>query len=178
VDGCSGCRGRRLGFDAAVALGPYQGPIRAACLRLKHPRSAWLAPGLAELIAEVHGAILAREPESVVVPVPLHWRRGWSRGYNQSLALAAGLACRLRKPLVEALRRVAPTPPLARLSRTERAAVMHAAFRVRPRVRIAGRPVLLVDDILTTGATCGEAARTLKRAGAGPITAVVVGRAE
>jgi ComF family protein len=176
--GCSACRGRPLGFDQALALGPYQGPIRDACLKLKHAHHAWLAPWLADLIAEAHSGRLAGRTEALLVPIPLHWRRGWSRGYNQAGALASGLARRLRIPVVEALRRTAPTPPLARLSRHERQAVLRHAFRVRDAAAIRGREVLLVDDILTTGSTCGEAARTLKRAGAGPVTAIVVARTE
>jgi ComF family protein len=176
--GCSECRGRALGFDAAVALGPYQGPIRDLCLRLKQERNAWLAPWLADVLVEAR-AELGRPPEGAwVVPVPLHWRRQWQRGYNQADALARGLARRLSLRLVHPLRRVRATPHLARAGRTERAELMQGAFHARGRPSPAGRTVFLVDDILTTGATCGAAARALKRAGAARVVAVVVGRAE
>ena len=76
--GCSECRGRPLGFDRAIALGPYQGPIRHLCLGLKHERNAWMARWLAELVVE--GRSRRSGPRSAragawVVPVPLHWRR-------------------------------------------------------------------------------------------------------
>jgi ComF family protein len=176
--GCAECRGRPLGFDAATALGPYQGPIRAACLKMKGEHGAWIAPWLADLIVQARGERLRAEGDAVVVPVPLHWRRSWRRGYNQSEALALGLAGRLGRPLVRALKRVVATPPLARLGRARRADLLRGAFRVRSASHLQGRSVFLVDDILTTGATCGAAARALKQAGARRVTAVVVARAE
>lgn len=175
--GCSECRGRPLGFDAAIALGPYQGPIRAACLRMKRERGAWMAPWLADLVVEAHEGQLRGEADAVVVPVPLHWRRQWTRGYNQAEALARRVARRLDLPLSPALRRIVATPPLARIGRERRADLMRGAFRTRSARGVQGRAVLLVDDILTTGATCGGAARALKRAGARRVTAVVVARA-
>lgn len=178
--GCARCRGCSLGFDAAVALGPYQGPIRHLCLRLKHERDAWLARWLMDLVVEARADVLraAAEDAAAVVPVPLHWWRGWRRGYNQADALAERLARRLRKPLARPLRRVRWTEKLADLSRTEREEMMRDAFRCGRRARLRGRTVLLVDDILTTGATCRFAARALKQAGAKRVVAVVVARAE
>lgn len=185
--GCSECRGRPLGFDAAIALGPYQGPIRDLCLRLKHESDAWLAPWLADVWIDARAEALRPwlSTEAWVVPVPLHWRRQWHRGYNQADALARRLARRLALRVAQPLRRVLPTPPLAAAGRTERARLMHDAFAVRRRAASAtgprsprGRTVFLVDDILTTGATCGAAARALKLAGAARVVALVMGRAE
>ena len=88
--GCFECRGRALGFDGAIALGPYRGPIRDLCLRLKHERNAWLAPWLAEVLVEARAEVRRESGDAYVVPVPLHWRRQWRRGYNQADALAAG----------------------------------------------------------------------------------------
>ena len=177
--GCSACRGKPLGFDAALALAPYQGPLRDLCLRLKDRRGAWLARWLAELVAEARRgpleAELARDPMSLVVPVPLHWLRRLERGYNQAEALADALARRLNLRSSHPLRRIKRTHPLAGIGRTERAEQLRGAFRSRP---VAGRTVLLVDDILTTGATCGAAARALKKAGAARVVAVVMARAE
>lgn len=181
---CRACRDRRLGFDAAVALGPYQGPLRDLCLRLKHAPDAWLARWVAELVVEGRPRLLeeaARNPGALVVPVPLHWRRRVARGYNQSDELARGLARRLGLARAPVLRRVRPTELLAGLGRAERARQLRGAFGVVGRRRAAalkGRTVLLVDDILTTGATCGAAARALKQAGARRVVAVVVARAE
>jgi len=179
--GCSACRGRPLGFDAATALGPYSGPIRDLCLRLKHRRDAWLARWLAGLLAEARGDSLRAEAggdrSALVVPVPLHWRRRLGRGYNQAEALADALALDLGLRAARPIRRIKGTPRLAGLGRAERAGLIRGAFRARPGAALRGRTVLLVDDILTTGATCGSAARALKRAGAARVVAVVVARA-
>lgn len=180
--GCRACEGRRLGFDAALAIGPYEGDLRELCLRIKHQADAWLAARLATLWAEARGDRLPIEPgeDLLVVPVPLHWTRHHGRGYNQAEALASGLARALDQPCRGALARVRRTPKLAGLSKTDRGRLMKGAFRVgwRSRRRVAGRTILLVDDILTTGATCGAAARALKRAGARRVIVAVVARAE
>jgi ComF family protein len=176
--GCDECRGRALGFDGAVALGPYQGPIRHLCLRLKQERNAWLAPWLIDLLVEARAEVLRGQGAEAVVPIPLHWRRHWRRGFNQAEALARRLARRLGLVLAHPLRRVVATPALARRGRVERVRLMEEAFRAAPLPTLRGRTVLLVDDILTTGATCGAAARALKRGGVGRVAAVVIGRAE
>lgn len=177
-DGCAWCGKRALGFDEAMALGPYEGPIRTACLRLKHKQNAWIARGLADLLVEVHGERARSWGDVVVTSVPLHWGRRLERGFNQSDELAERLAQRLGAPTARALTRVRKTRKLAALSRTERAEVMRGAFRVRNDARVRGRTIVLVDDIMTTGATCGAAARALKAAGAHRVVALVVARAE
>ncbi len=187
--GCADCRGRALGFDAALALGPYQGPVRGLCLRLKHAGNAWLAAGLMDLVLQARGPALAdwlaevQAPPgrgAVVVGVPLHWSRRWRRRYDQAEALAEVAARRLDLEWQRPLRRVRATAPLAGRGQVERARTMRRAFRLRAGAarRLAGRDVVLVDDILTTGATCGAAARALKRAGARRVLALVVARAE
>jgi len=178
-DGCATCRDRSLGFDTAIALGPYHGELRELCLLLKREQNAWLGYWLSNLLVDGrHDAITQVPPDTWIVPIPLHWWRRWYRGYNQAEALAQGLAQRLRLPVHQPLRRVIATERLAHKGRSERADVMHRVFRAWPGTQLAGRTVLLVDDILTTGATCGAAARALKQAGAGRVVAVVVARAE
>jgi ComF family protein len=179
--GCAVCRGRSLGFDAALALGPYNGDIQDLCLRLKHESNAWLAPWLVDIFVEARRDTISHLPQDAwIVPVPLHWRRRWWRGYNQAEALAQGLARRLNLPVHQPLRRLVATKPLAHEGRTARAAIMHGAFRVRVHAnrRLIGRTVLLIDDVLTTGATCGEVARALKKAGAARIVVIVIARTE
>ncbi|WP_020467303.1 ComF family protein [Singulisphaera acidiphila] len=178
VGGCFECRGRPLGFDAAIALGPYEGTIRDLCLRLKRESNAWLAPWLAKVLVDARAEVRQVPADSWVVPIPLHWRRQWQRGYNQADALARGISKRLSLRLAHPLRRVRSTPHLASAGRSERAKVMREVFEVRRRQALGGRTVLLVDDILTTGATCGAAARALKRAGAARVVVLVIGRAE
>ena len=183
--GCSACRGRPLGFDAAIAMGPYQGPIRDLTLRLKHRDDAWLAPWLAGVMVEARRDAIAleveraRDPGPVVVPVPLHWRRRIERGYNQAEALADAVARDLALRVARPIRRVRSTEKLAGSGRVARLATLKGAFAPRRgRADLGGRTVLLVDDVLTTGATCGAAARALKAAGAGRVVALVLARAE
>lgn len=177
--GCAACRDRSLGFDAALALGRYEGDIQDLCLRLKHERNAWLAPWLSDLFVEARRDALDNLPSDAwIVPVPLHWWRQCRRGYNQAEALAHGLARRLNLPVHRLLRRVAATQQLARKGRTARAKLMRGVFKSRAGRELIGRTIILVDDVLTTGATCGDAARALKEAGAAWVVVVVIARTE
>ena len=167
----------RLGFDGALALGPYEGTIRDLCLLLKHERNAWLARWLSELLAEARQADLLRLPRDAwIVPVPLHWWRRLRRGYNQAEALAQGLSRRIDLRVHQALRRVKAADHLAYKDATGRMQAMRGAFRSRRHHDLKGRTILLVDDILTTGATTGAAARALKQAGARRVVVAVLAR--
>ncbi len=177
--GCASCRDRSLGFDAALAMGSYDGDLRELCLQLKHERNAWLAPCLSKLLVEARCDALGALPsDTLVVPVPLHWWRYWQRGYNQAEALAEEIAKQLNLPLLRLLKRVVGTRKLADLSRTARGEAVRNAFRARAHSRIKGRTILLVDDVLTTGATCSAAAKALKHAGAARVVVVVLARTE
>lgn len=129
----------------------------------------WMARAGAELLGEA----------DLVVPVPLHWRRALARRFNQAGALARGIAAVAGVP-VEAgvLARVRPTPHQIGLSRRERAANVQNAFRAMPEraAALAGRRVVLVDDVLTTGATAEACARVLTRAGAAAVDVLVFAR--
>jgi ComF family protein len=144
---------------------------------MKQERNAWLAPWLSELLVQADEARFAQLPSSTwVVPVPLHWWRRVRRGYNQAEGLAEGIAQQLGLELHHPLRRVKHAGHLAGKNITERMEAMHGAFRVRQNSRLKGRTILLVDDILTTGATCGTAARVLKQAGVKRVVATVIAR--
>jgi ComF family protein len=115
----------------------------------------------------------------VLVPVPLHWRRGWSRRYNQSGALASVISRQSGVKLVaEALRRVRPTEQQVGLSRTQRATNVQGAFKVAPdrAADVQGRRVILIDDVLTSGATADACARALLRAKATQVDVLVFAR--
>lgn len=178
--GCSECRGRPLGFDAAIAVSYHEGPWRRLCLKLKSERQAWLAPWMAGMLADARAAELAVLPaDAWVVPVPLHWLRRLKRGYNQSDALAESLARRLGLETQRPVRRIKYTEHLVGTSLAKRAEIVRGAFKVDARRApdLKGRTILLVDDVLTTGATTGAAARVLKRAGAARVVVAVLSRA-
>lgn len=174
---CGWCRGVRLSFDETVALGEYTGLLRDWVLEMKRRPGDRLALAVAETIWQWCGdRLLATRPD-VVVPVAMHWRRRWAHGTNSAANMAERLAGRLGVPLAAGLlRRGRNTPPQFTLPPSERAANVRGAFSVNPGYHLVRARVLVVDDVLTTGATCSEAARVLKRAGAAHVAAVVAAR--
>jgi ComF family protein len=144
-------------------------------LRIKHGAGEGLAEALGLVWAEKSGADLAGLGLQVVVPVPLHWWRRWSRGYNQSETLAQALAARLRLPCrPNWLRRIRNTPHQTAQTPSGRWENVKGAFRARRTATAGGKSVLLVDDVLTTGSTCSDAARALKAAGATRVVVAVL----
>lgn len=146
-------------------------------LRIKSGAGEALAEMLGRVTAETKAPALKALGVEAVVPVPLHWRRRWARGYNQAAGLARELAATIGLRFEPGwLRRVKPAPQQAQPSRTARQENMKGAFLARPGASLSGRVVLLVDDVMTTGSTASEAARTLKAAGAGKVVALVLAR--
>jgi ComF family protein len=175
--GCADCRGTALGFERAFRLGLYAGPLRDAVLRLKLLGGEGLADRLGLLFAEHRGSELRAAGIDLVVPVPLHWWRKWVRGYNQSEAVARELASGLGVAFApNLLARIRWTPQQVQPTRAARRENVRGAFRVRSRARVVGRGVLLVDDVMTTGSTLGEAARVLLDAGAARVVVAVLAR--
>jgi ComF family protein len=181
VDGrCHACRNESFVFEQVLRLGRYEGLLREVILRLKSQTGEGLAELLGESWAKEAAARFAALQIEAIVPVPLHWRRRWQRGYNQSAALGRGLATGLGAPYQPSwLRRVRNTPrQTSRPSPAERKANVRGAFRVRPEASLTGRAILLVDDVMTTGATAGEASRALRAGGASRVVVAVLARAQ
>jgi ComF family protein len=138
-------------------------------LKLKYSGRPGLAGTLAHFMLRHVGAA---DGEALLVPVPLHRWRIWKRGYNQAALIASALARRTGLAAeLDLLRRIRPTPPLRGLSRRERALAVRGAFGPAEgaRSRLAGRRVVLVDDVYTSGATASACARVLKRSGAASV---------
>jgi ComF family protein len=176
---CGACRQRPPAFERLRAAWAYRPPLDAVIHGLKFQRLQYLAEHLAEGMAQRLSGELAGC--SAVVAVPLHWRRRWSRGFNQARAIAEPLAERLGLPLLPALVRSRSTPPQSSLDRKARLVSPRGAFRGRSagrfrRWELAGQTVVLVDDVVTTGATLDAAARALRRAGAARVVAVAAAR--
>jgi ComF family protein len=166
-NGCAHCRQEVLHFEAALRLGPYDGLLKQVILRLKHLKGEGLAETMGATLAGHLEGRLREFKADLVVPVPLHWWRRLQRGYNQSEALARPLAARLGLPCRPGwLWRVRYTPQKGQPSAAARRANVRNAFAARPRPELHGKAVLLVDDVLTTGCTAGDAARALRAAGA------------
>jgi ComF family protein len=174
---CPECRGRPLAFDGAVALGPYCDLLRELILQLKFGGERVIAGDLGRLLA----ARLASDPRAAdleaVVPVPLHRATERKRGYNQAALLAEVQGRRIGCPVVAGvLVKARATEPQATLDAARRGENIAGAFAVRRPDRVEGRRLLLVDDVMTTGATASEAATALKAAGAAYVLVAVVGR--
>lgn len=171
---CGDCRDSPPAFTCAVAAGLYEGVLAEAIRRCKYHRRVGLIPTLGELLAPALEALPAVD---AVVPVPLHPRRLRTREFNQSLLLAAWVGRRLHRPLwPDALRRIRWTDPQIGLDRSRRLTNVRHAFAVRRPGQVAGRRLLVVDDVLTTGATVNECARILCAAGAETVFVVTLAR--
>ena len=170
---CAPCLSRSPRHDGIAAGTLYNDTSRRLILALKHGHRIALAPLLARLIAAQLPAEIG--PGWLIVPVPLHRWRLWSRGFNQSALLARELAASTgAELLVDGLIRIKRTPTLGGLGRTARARALSGAITHNPRQsrRLHGAKVLLIDDVLTSGATSDACIRVLKRAG---VQAVVLG---
>ena len=129
----------------------------------------WMARAGRELVAEA----------DALIPVPLHWRRLWARRFNQSATLARAVSETVRVPVIDdALQRVRPTAQQVGLSKSARAENVQGAFRVSAdgKARVSGRRLILIDDVLTSGATTDACARALLRAGAKQVDVLVFAR--
>lgn len=171
---CGLCRRGVRGFDAAYSFGFFDGELRELIHLFKYERVQTLAKPLGRLLA----LALPREGTfDVIVPMPLHWRKRWKRGFNQSALLARELGCRTHIRVVAALRRVRNTSSQAGLTSAKRRENVSGAFRANKHA-LKGASVLLVDDVMTTGATAASCARALKLAGAGRVTLLTLARAD
>ena len=164
-------------YARARAAVRYDDVARTLVHALKYQDRTDLAPAMGRWMARA-GRELLQEAD-VLVPVPLHWKRGWSRRYNQSGALARVIERQTGVKLSsEALRRVRPTQQQIGLSRKERASNVQGAFKVAAdrQSLIHGRRVVLIDDVLTSGATADACARALLRAKAASVDVLVFAR--
>lgn len=172
---CAGCQARRPAYGAARSWGLHEGALRQAVHRLKYRRDL----GLGEALAVELKALLQEQAWEVdlVLPLPLAAKRQKERGYNQSVLLALPLALSVGVPYSRrTLLRTRETLSQVGLSQRERWENVAGAFEARPE-KVRGRTVLLVDDVMTTGATLNAAAEALCRAGAAQVYAITLSRA-
>jgi ComF family protein len=178
LDKCPHCGGTKFRFRGAVALGNYAGPLHNLIVRAKTHQHAAVAMQLSTLLMQVHGPSLSRFQFDGVVPVPAHWLRRLNYRHNSADVIAATIAGALRLPLVlGVLVRRRNTVPQRELTPTQRHENVRGAFSVRPHRDLPGARLLLVDDVLTTGATCNEATKALLAAGVQQVNVAVLARA-
>jgi ComF family protein len=172
---CRLCRSGMRGFDAAYCFGAYEGALRELIHLFKYSRMKPLARTLASYLAS---ALPRDQVFDLVVPMPLHWRRQFQRGFNQSELLARRTARRCGIPMVKAVRRRRATVAQAGLTNARRRQNVAGAFRVKRPRAVEGRRVLLIDDVMTTGATAAACALELKRAGAKSVVLLALARVD
>jgi len=173
---CLGCLGRTYTFERVRSYAAYQGQLVRAIMMLKfervEPLAVWFAKRLANLMKQ------ERLTADVVVPVALHRQRERERGYNQADLIARPLARQLRLPYRAVLLiRTKPRPDKHILSLSERWESVRGAFATRPDSQVDNLRVLLIDDVMTTGATLDACAKALRQAGAKSVIGLTVARA-
>ena len=179
---CLRCGAGRPHFDRARSLFAYSGPAMSLIVDLKFHGAFYLADWFVRRasstgwLGEAAAALGSARPVDVVAPVPLHPRRRHERGYDQALLIARSLAPQVNAPLCAgALRRLRYTEPQTRLTAARRWKNVRGAFACGEADWV-GRHVLLVDDVMTTGATASECARVLKRGGAAMVSVLTLAR--
>jgi predicted amidophosphoribosyltransferase len=176
-DLCETCLRHPPAWDRGRAAVLYEGPARRAILAFKHGDRLDMAPALALWLQNAGAPLLARA--DLIAPVPLHWLRLIRRRYNQSAELARALGGRSGVPVAaDLLLRTRKTIPQERMTRDERHANQADAIAVNPRrlALLRDRSVLLVDDVMTSGATLSASADACRAAGAARVDVLVVAR--
>jgi ComF family protein len=162
-------------FDGAYCFGAYEGALRQLIHLFKYRKMRALEGPLGRLLAR---ALPRDRAFDAVVPVPLHWKRRWRRGFNQSELLARAMARRCGVPVLNVLSRKRATRSQAGLTNAARRGNVSGAFRARRTPSLDGKRILLVDDVMTTGATAAACAGALKRAGARSVTVLALARVD
>ena len=172
---CAACLAKPPAFDSARAIMAYDEKSRGAILGLKHADRLDLVPGFARWLGRAGRSLLTEC--DLVVPVPLHPSRLWQRRYNQSAEMARRLARDWGLVFDPVLVRSRATPSQGAMAIRQGAPPQcQRAFQVPDPARVAGKTVLLLDDVMTTGATVEACARALKRAGAASVHVLVLAR--
>lgn len=172
---CALCRLGLQGFDAVYSYGSYEGSLRELVHLFKYNGVRPLAVTFGKFLAQA----LPRDTSfDVIVPMPLHWFKQWQRGFNQADVLAREIGKKWNVPVRNLIRRKKATRPQAGLTNAKRRANVQGAFKIMRGKPLAGMQVLLVDDVVTTGATASACARVLKRAGAAHVALLALARTD
>ena len=174
---CSNCREMDLHFCSARSAVIATELILEVIHHYKYNRALWFEPFLADLLIRQAGNVLSAEGWDLIVPVPLHPLKKREREFNQAERLADRLGRATGIPVAKKLlRRVEPTRTQTKLTRTERAANVRAAFAMWGGQKLTGEKIMVLDDVLTTGATTSACAKVLRRNGAGEVGVWTVAR--
>jgi len=174
---CANCREMDLHFNFARSAVVAHGVVREVIHRYKYQRALWFEPFLADLFLRQALPAVRRQDWDFIVPVPLYPVKQREREFNQAERLAARLSAAAEIPLnTKLLRRIRPTATQTRFTRRERAENMRGAFAIQPGAYLDGERIILVDDVLTTGATTSACAQVLRAAKAGDVCVWTIAR--
>jgi len=174
-DLCTVCRKSQANFDCAYSYGSYDGPLQQLIQLFKYSKVESLAGPLSRLLLQ---SLPFGENFDVIMPLPMHWRKRWERGFNQAELLAEPVARRYGLKLSHHLRRTRYTQAQAGLNEKQRQENLKGSFVVKRPAELSGKRVLLIDDVFTTGATLRAAAGALKASGAARVTALTLARVD
>jgi ComF family protein len=173
--GCPECNHRNFQFERVIRLGVYEDSLRSACIRGKSRGAEALAAALASLLWKKYLDRLNEFAPDVVVPIPQFWLHRFTRPHHQALTMAEVLAERIGVPCDErAVRKTRRTVDQSSLPRAKRLTNLKQAYSVHSNHQFAGRRVLIVDDILTTGTTSNEVAKVIAKTGATAVAVAVI----
>jgi len=173
--GCLRCHAQKFHFASAQRLGVYDGELRDVILQMKQRAGETLAEVVGWVWASARRETLMKSQPQEVVPIPLHWRKRFARGFNQAESIARGVAKGLGIPLRKGvIRRVKSTLQQSGISPTERRENLKDAFRPANGRRLNGLRILLIDDVLTTGATADAASVAILAGGAAQVDVAVL----
>jgi ComF family protein len=173
---CADCTRERRTWGQARAVLRYDKHSRRLVLALKHGDRTHMAAAFGRWMHRVGGEVL--NGADLLIPVPLHWTRLFQRRYNQAVLLARAVRSAGGPPVAaDWLVRRRRTPSQGRMGPAARARNVRAAFAMRPGCDVAGKRLVIIDDVMTTGATLDECARVLRRAGAASVSALTLARA-
>ncbi|MBR9973602.1 ComF family protein [Magnetospirillum sulfuroxidans] len=172
---CGRCMAEPPAWRRARAVFCYDDASKPLLLRFKHGDRLEGAPAFGRWMARAGAELLVES--DLIVPVPLHRWRLLARRYNQAALLALAVGREAGRPVAaDGLRRLRRTPPQGHFSREERRKNVKGAFAVKPGLDVTGQKIVLIDDVLTTGATLGECARLLLKNGAATVDVLILGR--
>jgi ComF family protein len=177
TDLCETCHASPPIWKKGRAVGMYVGPLRRMTLALKHGDRQDIALHMARWMVGVGDQLFT--PETTLIPVPLHWTRMIRRRFNQSVLIANAIASeRAVRHIPDALQRIRATKPQKDMTRDQRFENQRGAIRAHPKRadQIAGKPILLIDDVMTTGATLSACAEACFDAGAASVNVLVFAR--
>ncbi len=171
---CPLCRTGETYFDRVYSYGSYDQSLARLLHLFKYGRIKTLAEPLARMMVR---GLPSQEQFDLVVPMPLHWKKQLLRGFNQSELLSREIGPRLGVPVIPALKRIRSTDVQAGLTLSQRRKNVQGAFQVSD-TNIQGKKILLIDDVLTTGATVSAAAKVLRKQGTARITVLTLARVD